>query len=101
LSIFDQDNITEDRHILNIDESQFSGEYQHIIRKLREAYESKQVREEMQMEDDYINELRINAEIIAEKDKSLAEKDKTLAEKDKSLAEKDKEIEELKRQLGR
>ena len=90
-----------------------SIEYQHIIRKLREAFESKQVREDMQMEDDYINELRINAEIIAEKDKSLAEKDKSLAEKDKiieddkkslaekneSLAEKDKENERLKNEL--
>jgi hypothetical protein len=127
LSIFDQDNITENEHILNIAESHFSDEYQHIIRKLREAYESKQVRAEMQMEDDYINELRINAEInaenkkiiadkekiiavkeniiadkekiIAEDKKSLAEKDKSLAEKDKSLAEKDKEIEELKKLL--
>jgi len=113
LSIFDQDNITEDSHILNIDESLFSDEHQHIIRKLREAYESKQVREEMQMEDDYIKELRINAEIIAEKDKiieedkktlaekdkSLAEKDISLAEKDKSLAEKDKENEILKNEL--
>jgi alpha-galactosidase/6-phospho-beta-glucosidase family protein len=106
LSIFDQDNITNDKHILNVDESQFSEEHQHIIRKLREAQESKQVREEMQMEDDYFNELRINAEIIAEKDKSLAEKDNALLEKDKSLAEnkktieeKDKEIEELKKRL--
>jgi hypothetical protein len=92
LSIFDQDKITENEHILNIDESHFSDEHQHIIRKLREAYESKQVRVEMQMEDDYINELRINAEIIAENEKIIAEKDK-------SLAEKDKEIEELKRLL--
>jgi hypothetical protein len=94
LSIFDQDNITNDKHILNVDESQFSQEYQHIIRKLREAYESKQVREEMQMEDDFINELVMRDKIIEEKDKSLAEKDKSLAEKDKSLAEKDKTIEE-------
>ena len=129
LSIFDQDNITEDEHILNIDESHFSDEYQHVIRKLREAYESKQVRVEMQMEDDYINELRINAEIIAEnekviaqnekviaenekviaenekviaeKDKVIAEDKMSLAEKDKSLAEKDKEIEDLKRLLGK
>jgi len=99
LSIFDQDNITEDEHILNIDESHFSDEYQHILRKLREAYESKQVREEMQMEDDYINELRINAEIIAEKDKIIEEDIKLLAEKDKSLAEKDKENERLKNEL--
>ena len=122
LSIFDQDNVIENEHILNIDESRFSEAYQHIIRKLREAYESKQVRVEMQMEDDYINELRINADIIAEKDeiiaedkkslaekdkslaekdKTIVEKDKTLAEKDKTLAEKDKEIEELKRLLGK
>src|SRR5215510_982136 len=99
LSIFDQDNIIEDEHILNIDERQFPEGYRHIIRKLREAYESRQVREEMQMEDDYINELRINAEIIAEKDKSLAEKDKSLAEKDKSLAKKDKENEILKNEI--
>jgi hypothetical protein len=108
LSIFAPDNITEDKHILNIDENQFPKEYQHIIRKLREAYESRQVREEMQMEDDYINELLMKDEIIAERDKALQEKDKTiaekeksLAEKEKSLAEKDKEIEELKRQLGK
>src|SRR5215510_3048817 len=107
LSIFDQYNITEDRHILNIDEGQFSEEYQHIVRKLREAYESKQVREEMQMEDDYINELRINAEIIAEKDKiieedkkSLAEKDKSLSEKDKALSEKDKALSEKDKALS-
>jgi hypothetical protein len=67
LSIFDQDNITEDKHILNIEENLFSEEYRHIIRKLREAYASKQVREEMQMEDDYINELLMKDEVIAKK----------------------------------
>ena len=100
LSIFDQDNITDDKHILNVDESQFSEEYRHIIRKLREAYESRQVREEMQMEDDYINELLMKDEIIAESQKTIAEKNKSLAEKDKSLAEKDREIAELKRLYG-
>ena len=69
LSIFDQDNITEDKRILNIDDSQFSEEYLHIIRKLREACESKKVKEEMQMEDDYISELLMKDEIIVEKDK--------------------------------
>jgi hypothetical protein len=107
LSIFDQDNITDDKHILNVDESQFPEEYRHIIRKLREACESKQVREKMQMEDDYINELLMKDEIIAENEKTIAEnektiaeKEKTIVEKDKSLAEKDKEIAELKRLYG-
>ena len=106
LSIFDQDNITEDKHILNIDDSRFSEEYQHIIRKLREACESKKVREEMQIEDDFLNELLIKDEIIAESKKELAEskkeieeKDKTIEKKDKTIEEKNKEIEELKRML--
>ena len=106
LSIFDQNNATHDEHILNIDESQFLEEYQHIIRKLREAYESKKVREEMQMEDDYINELLIKDEELQLKNELISEKDKTISEKDKTISEKDKEnenlkieIEKLKRQL--
>jgi len=94
LSIFDQNNATNDEHILNIDASQFPKEYRHIIRKLREAYESKQVREEMQMEDDYINELLMKDEELQLKDEIIAEKDKTIEEKDKSLAEKDKTLDE-------
>jgi hypothetical protein len=85
LSIFDQNNISNDKHILNVNEDQFSEEYRHIIRKLREACESHKVRGEMQMEDDYISELLIKEEIIAEKEAIIAEKEK--------------EIEELKRQL--
>jgi len=115
LSIFDQDNTTDNKHILNIDENRFPKEYRHIIRKLREASESRQVREEMQMEDDYLKELLMKDEelllkdgiiaeqyeVIAEKDEVIAEKDKSLAEKDKSLAEKDREIEELKKLLNK
>jgi len=52
LSIFDQDNKTNDRHILKVDDNQFPEEYRHIIRKLREAFESKQVRDEMLIEDE-------------------------------------------------
>jgi hypothetical protein len=108
LSIFDQDNIANNEHILNVDDSQFSQEYQHIIRKLREAYESKQVRAEMQMEDDYLKELLMKDEEIQLKDEIIAEKDETIAKKDETIAEKDEEneklrneIAELKRQLSK
>ena len=70
-------------------------------------YESKQVREEMQMEDDYINELLMKDEIIAEskktieEDKKTIEKDKKTIEEDKKIIEEQKkEIEELKRKYG-
>ena len=81
LSIFDQNNISNDKHILNIDENQFSEEYRHVIRKLREACESPKVRGEMQMEDDFINELLIKDEIIAEQQKRIAELEKLLEER--------------------
>jgi hypothetical protein len=97
LSIFDQDNITEDKHILNVDENQFPEEYRHIIRKLREAYESQQVREEMQMEDDYINELLMKDEELQLKDEMIAEKNEMIAEKNEIIAEQEKSLEESKK----
>jgi hypothetical protein len=86
LSIFDQSNSTSDQHILNIEENQFPEEYRHIIRKLREAYEDQKVRNEMQMEDDYINELLMKDEEIAKKDEIIAKKDELIA---KLLAERE------------
>jgi len=114
LSIFDQDNITNDNHILNVNSENFSEEHKHIVRKLQEAYVSSEIRDEMIMEDDYFKELEVKDEkiaekdkiiedskkIIAEKDKSLAKKDKTIAEKDKSLAENAKTIAEKDKSLA-
>ncbi|HOE39648.1 MAG TPA: hypothetical protein PLG05_03495 [Bacteroidales bacterium] len=99
LSIFDQDNITNDNHILNVNYENFSEEHKHIVRKLQEAYASSQVRDEMIMEDDYFKELEVKDDIIAEQEKELAKNAKMLAEKDKTIAENAKEIAELKRLL--
>jgi hypothetical protein len=107
LSIFDQDSIVDDGHILKVDEDQFPDVYRHIIRKLREAYESRKVREEMQMEDDYINELLMKDALIAEQAQTIVDKDqkidedqKVLAEQKQALADKDREIAELKQRLA-
>jgi len=99
LSIFDQDNITDNKHILNIDENRFPEEYRFIIRKLREAYESKQMREEMRIEDDFFSELldlqRSNENLTIE----LTKKDEELSKKDEELSKKDEENKRLKEQL--
>ena len=99
LSIFDQDNITKDNHILNVNSENFSEEHKHIVRKLQEAYASSQVRDEMIMEDDYFKELEVKDDIIEEQKKKLVKNAKTIAENAKTIAEKDKEIAELKRLL--
>jgi hypothetical protein len=99
LSIFDQENRTQNHHILNIDEDSFPKSYRPIIRRLRMAAESEDMQGEMELEDDILKELQDNERIIEEKNKVIEEKDKALEEKDKALEEKDKIIEELKKQL--
>jgi hypothetical protein len=120
LSVFDQENRTRNHHIMNIDENDFPETYHPLIRRLRMASESEDIQIEMEMEDDYMQDLLDKERTIVqqkqeikEKDKALKEhrqalkehrqalkeKDKALEEKDKALEEKDKEFEKLKRQL--
>jgi septal ring factor EnvC (AmiA/AmiB activator) len=99
LSIFDQSNITENWHILNVDERQFTEEYRHIIRKLQEACVSKELQHQMRAEDNYQTEIEIAQKTIEESKKTIEESKKTIEENKISLAEKDKEIAELKKLL--
>jgi hypothetical protein len=119
LSVFDQDNrANDDHHIMNVNEDDFPEIYRPIIRRLRMASESKDIRLDMELEDDYIKDLQYLArqtERLEEKDKVIEEKDKALEEnkkaleenkkaleeKDKALEEKDKALEENKKLIER
>jgi hypothetical protein len=101
LSIFDQENMTRNHHILNVNEDDFPEIYRPVIRRLRMACESEDIQIEMEMEDDYLKELQNKERLIEEQGKALEEekkankeKDKTIEEKDKTIEEKDKTIEE-------
>ena len=121
LSIFDQENRTSNHHILNVNEDEFPEMYRPVIRRLRMASESADIQIEMELEDDFMQELQDKERIVAkqskiieedkkiikekdktikEKDKVLEENDKTIKEKYKALEEKDKLINELKKQLA-
>jgi hypothetical protein len=104
LSIFDQDNITQNHHILNVNEDDFPESYRPLIRRLHKAQESEKIQRGMEVEDDFLKELqdweRKNEEqrkVIEEKDKTIEEKDKTIEEKDKIIEEQRRAIEEQKR----
>ena len=92
LSIFDQNNITDSRYILDVDEESFPEAYQQIIRRLRKAGESSQKRREMELEDDIVKELQ-------DKERQIEKKEEELKEKDKTIAELEREIAELKMKL--
>jgi hypothetical protein len=107
LSIFDQSNREMDFHILNVDENDFPEKYRPIIRRLQRANSEKQVRDDMTVEDTYVEDyknlvraLAENKKALEEKKKALEEKDKVIEENKKALEEKDRIIEELRKKLN-
>jgi hypothetical protein len=101
LSIFDQENRTSNHHILNVNEDEFPKMYRPIIRRLRMASESEDIQVEMEMEDDFMQELQDKERFIAKQSKALEENQKVIEEKNNALEEKDKLIKELKKQLAK
>jgi hypothetical protein len=108
LSVFRQDRAAAfNKQMLDIDDSQYPEKYQPVIRRLMKAAAAPRVREDMDIEDDFLAGMesfeRCIAEerkLIEEQGRTIAEKDKALGEKDKALEEKDRLIEELKKRLG-
>jgi hypothetical protein len=99
LSVFDQNAITSDNHILNIDASGFPKKFEKIIRQLQLAIAEQEVREIMDVEDEMLEELENLERKIQTKDVKIKEKDLVLKEKEKALDAKDEEIKQLKMKL--
>jgi hypothetical protein len=107
LSVFDQDKCSSDVHIMNIKEEDFPEKYRPIIRRLKMAASSPEIKKQMKEEDIYLAYLRNlireteakKDEIIAEKENIIAEKENIIAAKDEALAAKDHELAELRRLL--
>nr|VFK73893.1 MAG: hypothetical protein BECKUNK1418H_GA0071006_13481 [Candidatus Kentron sp. UNK] len=95
LGIFDQRLIiSDDKHILEIEEKSYPEKYRAIVRLLHRATTEPKVKETMEAEDEILRELQDLERRIAGKDKAIEEKDKALGEKDKAIEERDKVIEE-------
>ena len=101
LGIFDQRLIiSDDKHILEIEEKSYPEKYRAIVRLLHRATTEPKVKETMEAEDEILRELQDLERRIAGKDKAIEEKDKVLGEKDKALGEKDKALGEKDKALG-
>ena len=99
LSIFDQNNIFNNNHILKVNEADFPKEYRHIIRRLIQAAESKEVAEQMKAEDELIYDFQMLERRIAEKEEVIAEKEEVIAEKEEVIEGQNKQIEESHKQI--
>jgi len=90
LGIFDQSQKDPaDAHTLSIREEDYPKKFHGVIRRLIKAISEPDVRETMEVEDDYLEDLEDMERLVAATNAALAEKSAALAEKSAALAEKD------------
>ena len=90
LGIFDQSQKDPaDAHTLSIREEDYPKKFHGVIRRLIKAISEPDVRETMEVEDDYLEDLEDMERLVAATNAALAEKSAALAEKDAALTEKD------------
>lgn len=95
LSVFDQSQKNgSDRHVLNVNDTPFDDDddMQYLLRRLLMAAANAQLRQEMNVEDEYFKALE-------DRDTALMMKDKKLAEQADQLEQNKAELEQNKAQL--
>jgi hypothetical protein len=108
LSVFEQNKLSEDKHIVYYDYPIDDSVQEKITRRLNYAASSEKLKREMDIEEEILLELETlerriedQEKLIEDKDKVIEDKDKVIEEKDKALAEKDKLIQELLTKLSK
>jgi len=100
LRVFDQSRVKHhDSHVLVINEDEYPVEYTSVMRRLRRAMENDQVRQNMDVEDDYIDKFQAMERLVSDKAKEVEEKTKEVEEKTKEVEEKTKEVEEKTKEV--
>lgn len=97
LSVFDQSNMDkDDTQVLRIDEGQYEGDddMMYMIHRLTAAAANADMRQDMNVEDEYFKAIEDRDTAIIEREATIKEKDKVIAEKDASIAEKDASLAE-------
>jgi hypothetical protein len=105
LQIFDQGLVVDDRHVLEIDESEVPERYRPLLRRLQRAIAEPELAEAMAVEDEVLEDLQDLERWVeyerAEKERERAEKEQERAEKEQERAAKEQERAEKERLLER
>ena len=102
LSVFDQSQKNgSDRHVLNVNDTPFDDDddMQYLLRRLLMAAANAQLRQEMNVEDEYFRALEDRDTALMIKDKKLAEQAEQLEQNKAQLEQNKAELEQNKAQL--
>lgn len=97
LSVFDQTKSNAmDPHLLDLDDEEFEDDdnMQYVVRRLTQAAASPEMRQDMNVEDEYFSALENRDTAIMTRNKKIEELDKKLAASKESLKEKEKSLKE-------
>ena len=103
LSIFDQTRMNaRDTHTLVLDENQYSddSEMMYMLHRLTAAAASADIRQDMNVEDEYYQAIEDRDTAIMQRDRQLKEKQLQLKEKQLQLNEKQMQLKEKQMQLN-
>lgn len=103
LSVFDQTMKDKcNNQVLLVDENRYAGDQdmEYILHRLLTAAADSNLRQDMNVEDEYFKAIEERDTAIMNRDKMIAEKDLQLAEKNTQLAEKDTQLAERDTQFA-
>lgn len=103
LSVFDQTNKEKNnRQMVELDEANYQddADMQYILRRLIMASADAQLRQDMNVEDEYFQAIEDRDTAIMSRDKVIKEKDKQILQKDQQLSAKDQQLSEQSQQLS-
>ena len=103
LSVFDQTNKEKDnRQVVELDDANYEddADMQCILHRLVMASVDSQLRQDMNVEDEYFQAIEDRDTAIMSRDKQIKEKDQQLSQKDQQLSQKDKQLSQKDKQLS-
>ena len=102
LSVFDQTNKEKDnRQMVELDEANYQddADMQYILRRLIMASADAQLRQDMNVEDEYFQAIEDRDTAIMSRDKVIKEKDNQILQKNQQLSEQSQRLSEQSQQL--
>ena len=103
LSVFDQTNKEKaDQHIVQLDDAKYHDDpdMQYILHRLAMASGDAQLRQDMNVEDEYFKAIEDRDTAIMSRDKIIKEKDQQISQKDQLISQKNQQISQKNQQIS-
>ena len=98
LSVFDQTQVSDSsHHLLSLDGKYYEGDdnMEYIVHKLTEAAASAELRQDMNVEDEFFSAIENRDTAIMNRDKKIKDQDEKIKESAKKISEKNNQLKQL------